>query len=93
MTTRIPTLIASAVLALGLAGCASNPNNAQIGAGAGAVAGGLLGDAVFGSTLGTVGGAAAGAVIGHEIGQRTEDNRPRRNHKKPHPHGKHHHHR
>ena len=37
MTTRIPTLIASAVLALGLAGCASNPSNAQIGAGAGAV--------------------------------------------------------
>ncbi len=71
--TRTKTLIlgTTLALALGLAGCAHQPSNAQIGTGAGAVAGGLLGDAVFGTTLGTIGGAAAGAVIGNEIGKRT----------------------
>lgn len=69
---RTPTLIISTALALGLAGCASHPTNAQIGTGAGAVAGGLLGDVVFGSTLGTIGGAAAGAMIGNEIGKRND---------------------
>ena len=68
--TNSTTLIlgTTLALALGLAGCAHRPSNAQIGTGAGAVAGGLLGDAVFGTTLGTIGGAAAGAVIGKEIG-------------------------
>ena len=72
--TRSKTLIlgTTLALALGLAGCAHRPSNAQIGTGAGAVAGGLLGDAVFGTTLGTIGGAAAGAVIGNEIGKRSD---------------------
>ena len=72
--TRTKTLIlgTTLALALGLAGCAHQPSNAQIGTGAGAVAGGLLGDAVFGTTFGTIGGAAAGAVIGNEIGKRND---------------------
>lgn len=47
--TRSKTLIlgTTLALALGLAGCAHRPSNAQIGTGAGAVAGGLLGDAVL----------------------------------------------
>ena len=74
-------------LALGLAGCAHQPSNAQIGTGAGAVAGGLLGDAVFGTTFGTIGGAAAGAVIGNEIGKRSDGH----SHQKRKKHTKHRH--
>ncbi len=44
---------AACVAALGLAGCSSNPSNAQIGTGVGAVAGGVLGSAV-GGTAATV---------------------------------------
>lgn len=61
---------AAAVSVIALAGCGTNPTNAQIGTGAGAVLGGVAGNAVFGGTLGTVGGAAAGALIGNEVGKR-----------------------
>ncbi|SFE91207.1 glycine zipper domain-containing protein [Paracidovorax wautersii] len=59
---------AACVAALGMAGCSTNPSNAQIGTGVGAVAGGVLGSAV-GGTAATVGGAAAGALIGNELGK------------------------
>ncbi len=69
MTTKLFLSVAAASL-IGLAGCSSNPTNAQIGTGVGAVAGGLVGNAVLGGTLGTVGGAAAGALIGNEVGKK-----------------------
>ena len=74
------SFITAALLAgvLSLTGCATNPSNAQLGAGVGAVAGGVLGDAVFGSTLGTIGGAAAGAYFGHQEGDNMDGRRGRR---------------
>ena len=72
---RISSLAAAAVLSLAMAGCSSNPTNAQIGTGVGAVAGGVVGDALFGSTLGTIGGAAAGALVGNEVGKRNDGRR------------------
>lgn len=68
----------SCAAALGLAGCASNPSNAQIGTGAGAVLGGVAGNAILGGTLGTVGGAAAGALVGNKIGEDRDRNQGRR---------------
>ena len=65
-------LLLSAVAAslIALAGCSTNPTNAQIGTGVGAVAGGVIGNAVLGGPLGTIGGAAAGALIGNEVGKK-----------------------
>lgn len=53
-----------------LAGCGTNPTNAQIGTATGAVVGGVVGNAVLGGPLGTLGGAAAGALIGNEVGKK-----------------------
>ena len=69
MNSKILISVAVAAL-LTMAGCSTNPTNAQIGTGVGAVAGGLVGNAVLGGTLGTVGGAAAGALIGNEVGKK-----------------------
>ena len=69
MNAKILISVAAAALVT-LAGCSTNPTNAQIGTGVGAVAGGLVGNAVLGGTLGTVGGAAAGALIGNEVGKK-----------------------
>ena len=58
---------ATAVLVLGLGGCAGMSSQGQdtaVGAGVGAVGGALL---TGGSPLGTVGGAAVGGVVGHEV--------------------------
>lgn len=58
---------ATAVLVLGLGGCAGmsrQDQNTAVGAGIGAVGGAVL---TGGSALGTVGGAAVGGVIGHEV--------------------------
>lgn len=68
-------LIAATVALVTLAGCGTNPTNAQIGTATGAVIGGAAGNALGGGTLGTVGGAAAGAVIGNEIGKRQDQKR------------------
>ena len=71
MNSKILMSAAGCVIALSaLAGCGTNPTNAQIGTGVGAIAGGVVGNAVFGSTLGTVGGAAAGALLGNEVGKK-----------------------
>ncbi len=67
--------IAAAASLITLAGCGTNPTNAQIGTATGAVIGGAAGNALGGGTLGTVGGAAAGAVIGNEIGKRQDQKR------------------
>lgn len=59
--------LSTAVLLLGLGGCAgmsAQEKNTAIGAGVGAVGGAVL---TGGSAVGTVGGAAVGGVIGHEI--------------------------
>ena len=73
---KLAITLGTVVLAIsGLAGCANNPTNAQIGTGVGAVAGGVLGDAVFGSTLGTIGGAAAGGYFGNQVGDYMDNNR------------------
>lgn len=72
MKTRSYILTAALVLGFSLAGCSSNPSNAQIGTGVGAVAGGVVGNAVFDGPLGTIGGAAAGALIGNEVGKRND---------------------
>ncbi len=65
------SVAASAFVLAGMAGCSTNPTNAQIGTGVGAVVGGVAGSALTGgSALGTVGGAAAGALVGNEIGKK-----------------------
>jgi osmotically inducible lipoprotein OsmB len=59
----------TAVLLLGLGGCAgmsAQDKNTSIGAGVGAIGGAIL---TGGSGIGTAGGAAVGGVIGHEIGK------------------------
>ncbi len=68
MNYRHLLCIAASAASLGLAGCSSNPTNAQIGTGVGAVAGGVLGSAVGGTTA-TVIGAGVGALVGHELGE------------------------
>ena len=72
MTFKI--LLAASVAALmSLAGCGTNPSNAQIGTATGAVLGGAAGNVIGGGgALGTIGGAAAGAVIGNEVGKRQD---------------------
>ena len=65
-TKLLMALAAASVVAM--AGCSSNPTNAQIGTGVGAVAGGVVGSAL-GGTAATVGGAAAGALIGNQVGK------------------------
>ena len=66
-------LIAAAVVAAGLSGCASNPSNCTNvpGAVVGGVAGGLLGSMVVGGAGRDVAigaGAATGAVVGSGYG-------------------------
>lgn len=59
----------TAVMLLGLAGCAGmseRDRNTAIGAGIGAVGGAAL---TSGNALGTIGGAAVGGVIGNQIGK------------------------
>ncbi|GAB2726839.1 hypothetical protein GCM10027019_02720 [Melaminivora jejuensis] len=77
MNYRHLVCIAASAAALGLAGCSSNPTNAQIGTGVGAVAGGVVGSAV-GGTAATVIGAGAGALIGHELGEDRDQRQGRR---------------
>lgn len=63
------SIIATAMLAASLAGCAgmSRQDKATIGGAAiGGVAGSVLSN---GSGLGTVGGAAVGGVVGHKLGK------------------------
>jgi osmotically inducible lipoprotein OsmB len=64
---RFNASVVTAVLLLGLGGCAgmsTQDKNTAIGAGVGAVGGAVL---TGGSTIGTLGGAAVGGVIGHEV--------------------------
>lgn len=64
---RISTAAATALLALGLAGCSGmsqRDKNTAIGAGVGGVAGSVLSG---GSAAGTVGGAVVGGVIGNQV--------------------------
>lgn len=64
---RFNASVVTAVLLLGLGGCAgmsTQEKNTAIGAGVGAVGGAVL---TGGSTIGTLGGAAVGGVIGHEV--------------------------
>lgn len=77
MNYRHLVCIAASAAAPGLAGCSSNPTNAQIGTGVGAVAGGVVGSAV-GGTAATVIGAGAGALIGHELGEDRDQRQGRR---------------
>ena len=72
MKVRSYILSAVAAVSFSLAGCSSNPSNAQVVTGVGAVAGGVIGNAVFDGPLGTIGGAAAGALIGNEVGKRND---------------------
>lgn len=56
----------TAVMLLGLGGCAgmsSRDKNTAVGAGVGAIGGAIL---TGGGTAGTIGGAAVGGIIGHE---------------------------
>lgn len=66
---KIPAILISSIMILGLAlstGCA---NKAQTGAGAGALAGGLVGSLVSGDKLaGAAIGAAIGAGLGYVVG-------------------------
>lgn len=74
---RLFLCAAASAAALGLAGCSTNPTNAQIGTGVGAVAGGVVGSAV-GGTAATVIGAGAGALVGHELGEDRDQRQGRR---------------
>ncbi len=56
----------TAVMLLGLGGCAgmsSRDQNTAVGAGVGAIGGAIL---TGGGAAGTIGGAAVGGIIGHE---------------------------
>jgi len=69
----LKSLVAVAVLAAGLSGCASSPSNCTNVPGAviGGVAGGVLGSAVGGGTgrdIAIGAGAATGAVVGSNYG-------------------------
>lgn len=77
MTYRHLLSAAACAAALGMAGCSTNPTNAQIGTGVGAVAGGAVGSAL-GGTAATIGGAAAGALIGNELGKDRDQRQGRR---------------
>ena len=64
---RPATVIVTAAMLLGLAGCAdmsARDRNTAVGAGIGALGGAIL---TNGSALGTVGGAAVGGVIGNQV--------------------------
>ncbi len=66
-TQRHAFVTITAVMLLGLGGCAgmsSRDQNTAIGAGVGAIGGAILSG---GSAAGTVGGAAVGGIIGHEV--------------------------
>lgn len=71
MNSKLLMSAAASVVALSaMAGCGTNPTNAQIGTATGAVVGGVVGNAVLGGPVGTLGGAAAGALIGNEVGKK-----------------------
>jgi osmotically inducible lipoprotein OsmB len=66
-------VLLSALLALSLCGCSSNPSKQDIGTVSGSVVGGVVGAVVTGgSTWGTVAGAAAGGLVGNKIGKDME---------------------
>ncbi|HZP87232.1 MAG TPA: hypothetical protein VFB54_10465 [Burkholderiales bacterium] len=74
----IRVILVSAVLSMGITGCATwnklseSEKGTAIGAGAGAAGGYAISG---GSALGTAAGAAIGGVVGHEVGRRQEDKR------------------
>jgi len=66
---RIAASSLTAILLLGLGGCAgmsSRDENTAIGAGVGAIGGAVL---TGGSAVGTIGGAAVGGIIGNQVGK------------------------
>ena len=69
MNFKKSAVLLTAVVSLGLGGCAGMSHQDKTTA-AGAAIGGVAGSALGGGTLGTLGGAAVGGVIGHEVGKR-----------------------
>lgn len=68
-TKRMAVTTLTAVLLLGLGGCAGmseRDKSTAIGAGVGAVGGAVI---TGGSAAGTIGGAAVGGVIGNQVGK------------------------
>jgi len=77
MKTRLWIAAAAATGILGLAGCASGPNQ-NLGTAGGAVGGALIGNAIGGNTAATVGGAAVGGLIGNQVGKSVDERNQRR---------------
>jgi hypothetical protein len=70
---RLPALLLTVLLFVGVAGW----SDTGIGAGVGAGGGALVGSAVGHPWLGALVGGAGGAVVGHEIGKGDSDKRDR----------------
>jgi len=70
--TRIWITAAAASAVVGLAGCASGPNQ-NLGTAGGAVGGAIIGNAIGGNTASTVGGAAIGGIIGNQVGRNADE--------------------
>jgi osmotically inducible lipoprotein OsmB len=70
---RLPALLLTVLLFVGVAGC----SDTGIGAGVGAGGGALVGSSVGHPWLGALVGGAGGAVVGHEIGESDNQNRDR----------------
>ncbi len=76
MKQSLNILTGALIIALGLAGCSSDPSKQDIGTVAGGLAGGLIGSQ-FGSGSGQIlaigAGALAGAFLGGAIGKNMDD--------------------
>jgi uncharacterized protein YcfJ len=73
MRSRKLAIVASTLLAMSLAGCATSEQQQRAGTGAlvGAGVGALAGQAIGGNTKSTVVGAGAGALLGAAVGTAT----------------------
>ncbi|RJG45938.1 MULTISPECIES: glycine zipper 2TM domain-containing protein [unclassified Mesorhizobium] len=73
MELRKITVVAAALAAMTLAGCATSEQQQRAGTGAliGGAGGALVGQAIGGNTRSTVAGAAGGALLGAAVGTLT----------------------
>jgi outer membrane lipoprotein SlyB len=78
MKHRKVAIVASALLAVSVAGCATSEQDRRAGTGAlvGAGVGALAGQAIGGNTTSTVVGAGAGALLGAVVGTATTPQGP-----------------
>ncbi len=77
MRYRTIAIVASTLMAVSVAGCATSEQEQRAGTGAlvGAGVGALAGQAIGGNTRATVAGAGAGALLGAVVGTATTPSR------------------